>query len=242
MVSLFQDQQCIANCRRWATTAAFQWPSPFWTPGRSRSISSDQQKRRIGWWLIGQKCSSQMKASFVSHLEVKDLECGDYQERRINQAAPNQLSSFPSLSWSGEQWRLVVLDNSVSWSLMLMPKFTSKSLSISCYQAGEEIFGCTNFMLQQDLVPAHSARSTMRWLEDYGIEMLPWPANSPDLNPIENLWGLVKRRMSKERPSTQEELKGAIQRVWNSVTPEDCYCLVSSMPWHIQAVIAATKY
>ena len=92
---------------------------------------------------------------------------------------------------------------------------------------GEEIFGCADFTFQQDLAPAHSARSTMRWLRDHGIEVLPWPVNSPDLNPIENLWGLMKRRMSKERASTQEKLKGAIRRAWNSVTPEDCYHLVS---------------
>ena len=134
MVSPFQEQQSTADCRRWTTAAAFQWPNPFWTPCRSRSVSSGQQKGRIGRWLAGQKCSSWTKASFVSHLEIKDLECGDYQERRINQAAPNQVSSFPSPSWSGERWRLVVLDNSVSWSLMLMLKFTSKSLSISCCQ------------------------------------------------------------------------------------------------------------
>ena len=65
------------------------------------------------------------------------------------------------------------------------------------------------------------------------------PGGSPDLNPIENLWWLVKRRMSKERPSTQEDLKGVIRRAWNSVTPEDCYRLVSSMPQRIQVVIAA---
>ena len=112
--------------------------------------------------------------------------------------------------------------------------------------AGEEIFGCADFMFQQDLTPAHSARSTMRWLEDHGIEVLPWPANLPDLDPIENLWGLMTRSMLKERPSTQKELKGAIRRAWNSVTPEDCYRLVSCMPRRIQAVIAAkgaaTKY
>ena len=76
--------------------------------------------------------------------------------------------------------------------------------------AGEEIFGCADFTFQQDLAPVHSARSTMRWLEDHSIEVLPWPANSPDLNPIDNLWGLMKRRISKKRSSTQEELKGAI--------------------------------
>ena len=65
------------------------------------------------------------------------------------------------------------------------------------------------------------------------------PENSPDLNPIESLWELIKRRMSKERPSTQEEVKDAIRRAWNSVTPEDCYRLVLSMTRRIQAVIAA---
>ena len=97
---------------------------------KHRSVTSGQKKGRIGRWLAGKKCSSRIKASFVSNSEIKDLECGDYQERRINQAALNQVSSFTSLSWSGKRWRLVVLDNSVSWSLMLMPKFTSKSLSI----------------------------------------------------------------------------------------------------------------
>ena len=57
--------------RRWATAAAFQWPSPFWTPSISRSVSSGQQKGRIGWWLTGQKCSSQIKAIFVSHFGNK---------------------------------------------------------------------------------------------------------------------------------------------------------------------------
>ena len=74
--------------------------------------------------------------------------------------------------------------------------FLKSNVSAEVYQqvlqyfmlpAGEKIYGCVDFMFQQDLVPAHSARSTMRWLEDHGIDVLPWPANSPDLNPIENL-------------------------------------------------------
>ena len=87
-----------------------------------------------------------MKASFVSHLEIKDdLECGDYQERRINQAPPNQVSSFPSLSWSGERWRLMMLDNSVF-------EVYQQVLEYFMLSAGEEIFGCTDFTFQQDLV------------------------------------------------------------------------------------------
>ena len=136
--------------------------------------------------------------------------------------------------------------------------FLKSNVNVEVYQqvleyfmlpAEEEIFGCTDFTFQQDLAPAPGARSTMstmRWLEDHDIEVLPCPANSPDLNPMENLWGLVKRILSRKRPSTQEELKDAIRKTWNSVTSEDCYRLVSSMARRIQTVIAAkgaaTKY
>ncbi len=52
-----------------------------------------------------------------------------------------------------------------------------------------------DFIFQQDLAPAQTAKSTKSWLNDHGVGVLDWPANSPDLNPIENLWGIVKRKM-----------------------------------------------
>ncbi len=53
------------------------------------------------------------------------------------------------------------------------------------------------FFFQQDLAPAHTAKS---WLNDHGVTVLDWPANSPDPNPIENLWSIVKRKMRNKRP------------------------------------------
>ncbi len=44
-----------------------------------------------------------------------------------------------------------------------------------------------SFIFQQDLAPAHAAKSTKSWLNDHGVGVLDWPVNSPDLNPIENL-------------------------------------------------------
>ncbi len=62
-----------------------------------------------------------------------------------------------------------------------------------------------DFFFQQDLTPAHTAKSIKSWLNDHGVGVLDWPANSPDLNPIENLWGIVKRKMRNKRPKNAAE-------------------------------------
>uniref|UniRef100_A0A670JVK6 Ig-like domain-containing protein n=1 Tax=Podarcis muralis TaxID=64176 RepID=A0A670JVK6_PODMU len=71
------------------------------------------------------------------------------------------------------------------------------------------------------------------------ITVLDWPANSPDLNPIENLWGIAKRKMRAIRLSNAEELKAAIEAFWSSITPQQCHRLRASMPRRIEAVIDA---
>ncbi|KAJ8369556.1 hypothetical protein SKAU_G00095840 [Synaphobranchus kaupii] len=63
--------------------------------------------------------------------------------------------------------------------------------------------------------------------------------NSPDLNPIENLWGIVKRKMRDTRPNNADDLKAAIKTTWTSITPQQCHRLIASMPRRIDAVIHA---
>ncbi len=112
--------------------------------------------------------------------------------------------------------------------------------------AADQLYGDADFIFQQDLAPAHSAKATSTWFKDHGIPVLNWPANSPDLNPIENLWGIVKRKMQNARPNNAEELKATIRATWALITPEQCHRLIDSMPRRIAAVIQAkgapTKY
>lgn len=110
----------------------------------------------------------------------------------------------------------------------------------------EQLYGDDDFIFQHDLAPAHSAKTTSNWCIDHGITVLDWPANSPDLNPIENLWGIVKRKLKHTRPNNAVELKAAIEASWASITPQQCHRLIASMPRRIDAVIRAkgfpTKY
>ncbi len=64
--------------------------------------------------------------------------------------------------------------------------------------SADQLFKDADLIFQQDLAPAHTAKSTKRWLNDYGVGVIDWPANSPDLNPRENLWGIVKEENEKQ--------------------------------------------
>ena len=112
-------------------------------------------------------------------------------------------------------------------------------------EAHVQLYGDADFIFQQDLAPARSAKATSTRFKDHGIHVLNWPANSPDLNPIENLWGIVKNKMRYARPNA-EELKATIRATWASITPQQCHRLIDSMPRRVAAVIQAkgapTKY
>ncbi len=107
-----------------------------------------------------------------------------------------------------------------------------------------KLYGDADLIFQQDLAAAHTAKGTKSWFNDHGVTVLDWPANSPDLNPIENLCGIVKRKM-RDRPNNADDLT-AIKATRASITPEQCHRLIASMPRCIDAVIHAkggpTKY
>ena len=85
--------------------------------------------------------------------------------------------------------------------------------------SAEELYGDADFIFQQDLAPAHTTRSTKTWFDAHPITVLDWPANSPDLNPIANVWGIIKRNMRDTRPKNKEELTASINEIWASITP-----------------------
>ncbi len=109
--------------------------------------------------------------------------------------------------------------------------------------SADQLFKDANFIFQQDLAPTHTARSTKSWLN---VGVLDWPANSPDLNPIDNLWGIVKMKMRNKRLKNADELKATVKETRASIPPQQCHQLITSMPRRIEAVIKAkgapTKY
>lgn len=96
-----------------------------------------------------------------------------------------------------------------------------------------------DFILQHDNAPTHTARIVQNYLEENQIHVLPWPSKSPDLNPIENVWGEMTKFMYKYdfRPRNQEELRERINDAWDTITEEYTSNLILSMPRRLQDVI-----
>lgn len=101
-------------------------------------------------------------------------------------------------------------------------------------------------IFQQDNDPKHTSRLARKFLSDHDVQVLEWPPQSPDLNPIENLWELVDREVKKKKTSNLQQLEEIVKLEWKNVSPNHVISLVDSMPSRLNAVIAnngyATKY
>ncbi len=92
-------------------------------------------------------------------------------------------------------------------------------------------------IFQQDNAKPHSAHITKSWLRRKRVRVLDWPACSPDLSPIENVWRILKRKMRQRRPRTVAHLKTCLQEEWDKITPETLHHLVSSVPKRLLSVV-----
>ncbi len=219
--------------------------SHFWHTNIVRSILPELRRKRTGLLLSCPKSSFQMKVNLAFYLEKKVPESGRRVEMHKIHVAWSSVWSFQSV---------------MIWAAMSSAGvgplcFLKSTVNAAIYQeilehfmllSADKLYGDADFIFQQDLAPAHTANGTKSWFNDHGVIVLDWPANSPNLNPIDNLWVIVKRKRRDTRPNNADDLKAAIKATWASITPEQCHRLIASMPRCIKAVIYAkggpTKY
>ena len=95
------------------------------------------------------------------------------------------------------------------------------------------------WLLMDDNATPHIARMVTAWKEENGVRSLPWPSRSPDMNPIENLWGHLKRKVEQHNPQTINQLAAFIREEWDQIGAIQCQRLVNSLPQRLAALTAA---
>ncbi|GES96182.1 IS630 family transposase [Rhizophagus clarus] len=104
-----------------------------------------------------------------------------------------------------------------------------------------ELFGIDSidWILQEDNDPKHHSKICKKWKEENEVTVLPWPSMSPDQNPIENVWQLLKIKISKKKINTTRILKAQLAREWNQLSEDLAKNLVNSMERRVTALIEA---
>jgi transposase len=84
------------------------------------------------------------------------------------------------------------------------------------------------------------ARACQDFLNQNHIRVLPWPALSPDLSPIEHLWDELGRRVHHRQnsPEILQELREALVHEWNDIRQDFVQRLIGSMRWRSETVVA----
>jgi hypothetical protein len=113
-------------------------------------------------------------------------------------------------------------------------------------KATDKLFHGGDWKFQQDNDPKHKSRVAMAWLEEKNIDLVPWPACSPDMNVQENLHRTWKDRVDNLKPTTKKDLRKKISKVFREMTEDDTRPLVDSMVRRVKALSKAkgghTKY
>jgi hypothetical protein len=111
-------------------------------------------------------------------------------------------------------------------------------------------------IFMQDNAPVHTSGLVKDWLEGEEYIVMKWPPYSPDLNPIEQIWRLLKIKLQEHHPdikhmqggpeTVKQRLSEVLPHMWDEIEEREFWKLVCSMPKRVQAVIDAdgwyTKY
>jgi transposase len=105
----------------------------------------------------------------------------------------------------------------------------------------KRMFSRNNGLFQEDNARPHKTKVASSFCAEKNLHILSWPAQSPDLNPIENLWAEVKKKIrnKKKKPTNLAELERDVKNAWKAIPKRLIENLIDSMPARIQAVIAA---
>ena len=98
----------------------------------------------------------------------------------------------------------------------------------------------------QNNAPCHKAKVVMSYLSEQDFGIMDWPPQTPDLNPIENLWKTLGVKVMERNPTNTEDLWVKLQEEWSKISIEDCQELIRSCSQRCAAVIESkgsfTKY
>ena len=213
MVSETNRRRRIAWCTEHLNWTVEQWAKVLWSD-ESPYVYRFNQKRRV-WRTAAEKYSAVTTRATVKH------------DKKIN--------VWGCFARHGVG-HLYLVDG------ILLKEQYIQIVEDHFYPSAMDLFPELDCIFQEDNDPKHTARIVKQWWADQQLHRMDWPSQSPDLNPIENLWTMLDRAAMDRQPRNDQELFTVLQEAWNALSPDLLVSLVDSMPRRCQAVLDARGY
>ena len=217
-------------------------------PVKKQLLTNKMKKKRLQWakkyksWTVDQwkKVMFSDESHFLVRGKHSQFVCKSAGEMLTSHHINESVKHPPKkMFWGGFIWKgvgsLVPIEGMMN---------TNKYIDVLKRRAFPDLkraFPGENGIFQQDLSPCHSSRKTVKFFQENQVSVLDWPGNSPDLNPIENLWAIVKCWLRKMDCTTSKKLVEAIIHIWyhDDEILEKCKKLVESMPTRVNDLLKA---
>jgi transposase len=204
-------------------------------PLNTPMLTDEQKKRRVQWaeehlkdnWkfkIFTDECSFQLFRNTIRR-------CSKYPKKEKKRVPKNRqkVHVWGAISYKG----LVGLH---SFQNIMNSDYYIEILENNFIDNATRQFN-NKWQLQQDNDPKHQSSTTKKWLDENVPQVLDWPSNSPDLNPIENLWNIVKHRTEKRKTENINELKHFLHEEWENIEKKIIINLINSMKKRCHLVI-----
>ncbi len=106
-----------------------------------------------------------------------------------------------------------------------------------CWKVCKDFNATFGILFQEDNVKPHTAAITIAWLHSRRVRVLNWPACSPDISSVENIWCIIKWNIRQRQPQTLQQLETYIRQEWDQITTPQLQKLITSMPRRLQTVL-----
>lgn len=130
--------------------------------------------------------------------------------------------------WYNGKTELCIIDGKVNYK---------KYIDILANYLFPSMPSSSGFLFQHDNARPHIPIEVKCHLRDFGVVLLePWPAHSPDFNPIERVWSWTSQYVRQQRPTNKDTLIEAIQHSWNNIPQSIIKSYIDDLPARLQAV------
>ena len=212
----------------------------FWKQYTRKPAKSLQQICQQSTWITGTMSYSLMRWRLICLVPMASSMCGGDQVRstKISMLCL-QSSKVVGMSWSGAAWVLQVLRVTSHWGKHELQHVLWNTAAEQDPLSRNWVAGQCSSMT---MTTKYTSKATTALLK----RLMDSPSMSPDLNSIEHLRGILKRKVEVRKVANIRQIRDIIMEEWKSISVATCEALVNSMPRRVKAVLdndgGHTKY